>query len=434
MPPSSQIGRSFYDRARPLPLLATSGVLLAAVATAIAVTPEQPIRSQMVTEQLTFQNSAVLDNSDQIFLSETRIESGDTLQQLLKRLNAADLDAVAFLRNSPEAMPLRQEFAAGRSVFAQTSSQGKLLSLQFPLGDKERMLFISRTNNGTLTGTIVRSQTETHTVTRSAQIESSLFAASDLAAIPDTIAIQMAEIFGSEIDFHRDLRKGDRFTVSYEVEYVDGRPLRTGKITAAEFVNDGQSHRAIWFEQDKDKGQYLSPEGKPIRKSFLRSPLEFSRVSSGFSRRFHPILKTWRAHQGVDYAAPTGTPVRATGNAIVQFAGSQKGYGNVVILRHDDKHSTVYAHLSRFAKNAKKGGRIAQGEVIGHVGQTGWATGPHLHYEFRINNTPVNPLTVKAASYQANLNPAQLKAFTERSKPTLAMLERLKQSDITHLE
>lgn len=434
MPPSSQIGRSFYDRARPLPLLATSGVLLAAVATAIAVTPEQPIRSQMVSEQLTFQNSAVLDNSDQIFLSETRIESGDTLQQLLKRLNAADLDAVAFLRNSPEAMPLRQEFAAGRSVFAQTSSQGKLLSLQFPLGDKERMLFISRTNNGTLTGTIVRSQTETHTVTRSAQIESSLFAASDLAAIPDTIAIQMAEIFGSEIDFHRDLRKGDRFTVSYEVEYVDGRPLRTGKITAAEFVNDGQSHRAIWFEQDKDKGQYLSPEGKPIRKSFLRSPLEFSRVSSGFSRRFHPILKTWRAHQGVDYAAPTGTPVRATGNAIVQFAGSQKGYGNVVILRHDDKHSTVYAHLSRFAKNAKKGGRIAQGEVIGHVGQTGWATGPHLHYEFRINNTPVNPLTVKAASYQANLNPAQLKAFTERSKPTLAMLERLKQSDITHLE
>lgn len=434
MPPSSQIGRSFYDRARPLPLLATSGVLLAAVATAIAVTPEQPIRSQMVTEQLTFQNSAVLDNSDQIFLSETRIESGDTLQQLLKRLNAADLDAVAFLRNSPEAMPLRQEFAAGRSVFAQTSSQGKLLSLQFPLGDKERMLFISRTNNGTLTGTIVRSQTETHTVTRSAQIESSLFAASDLAAIPDTIAIQMAEIFGSEIDFHRDLRKGDRFTVSYEVEYVDGRPLRTGKITAAEFVNDGQSHRAIWFEQDKDKGQYLSPEGKPIRKSFLRSPLEFSRVSSGFSRRFHPILKTWRAHQGVDYAAPTGTPVRATGNAIIQFAGSQKGYGNVVILRHDDKHSTVYAHLSRFAKNAKKGGRIAQGEVIGHVGQTGWATGPHLHYEFRINNTPVNPLTVKAASYQANLNPAQLKAFTERSKPTLAMLERLKQSDITHLE
>lgn len=388
----------------------------------------------MVSEQLTFQNSAVLDNSDQIFLSETRIESGDTLQQLLKRLNAADLDAVAFLRNSPEAMPLRQEFVAGRSVFAQTSSQGKLLSLQFPLGDKERMLFISRANNGTLTGTTVRSQTETHTITRSAQIESSLFAASDLAAIPDTIAIQMAEIFGSEIDFHRDLRKGDRFTVSYEVEYVDGRPLRTGKITAAEFVNDGQSHRAIWFEQDKDKGQYLSPEGKPIRKSFLRSPLEFSRVSSGFSRRFHPILKTWRAHQGVDYAAPTGTPVRATGNAIVQFAGSQKGYGNVVILRHDDKHSTVYAHLSRFAKNAKKGGRIAQGEVIGHVGQTGWATGPHLHYEFRINNTPVNPLTVKAASYQANLNPAQLKAFTERSKPTLAMLERLKQSDITHLE
>lgn len=434
MPPSSQIGRSFYDRVRPLPLLATSGVLLAAVATAVAVTPEQPIRAQMVTEQLTFQNSAVLDNSDQIFLSETRIESGDTLQQLLKRLNAADLDAVAFLRNSPEATQLRQEFVAGRSVFAQTSNQGKLLSLQFPLGDKERMLFISRGNNDTLTGTIVSSQTETHTVTRSAQIESSLFAASDLAAIPDTIAIQMAEIFGSEIDFHRDLRKGDRFTVSYEVEYVDGRPLRTGKITAAEFINEGRSHRAIWFEQDKDKGQYLSPEGKPIRKSFLRSPLEFSRVSSGFSRRFHPILKTWRAHQGVDYAAPTGTPVRATGNAIVQFAGNQNGYGNVVILRHDDKHSTVYAHLSRFAKNAKKGGRIAQGEVIGHVGQTGWATGPHLHYEFRINNTPVNPLTVKAASYQANLNPAQLKAFAERSKPALAMLERLKQSDITYLE
>ena len=212
---------------------------------------------------------------------------------------------------------------------------------------------------------------------------------------PDAIAIQIAEIFSSHIDFHRDLRRGDRFAVVYEGLYHGSELVRTGRILAAEFVNRGKSLQAIWFASGDGRGGYYTPDGNSLRKAFLRSPLEFSRISSGFTRaRFHPILKKWTAHRGIDYAAPTGTRVRTTGDGVVRFAGRKGGYGNLVIVQHANKYSTYYAHLSKFVHSVHKGARVAQGDFIGYVGQTGLATGPHLHYEFRIDGVQRDPLKV----------------------------------------
>lgn len=419
---------------RPIQLLVLGAGLAAVFATAIAVAPgNDGVLRQTVVETLEITTPLVLDNTAQTFFSEASIQRGDTMQRLLGRLNIVDAEAATFLRTSPQTSVMRKEFIAGRSVSASSTGDGKLLSLYFPLGDKETALTVKHTGTE-LTAETVAERPEIHIETKTARIDSSLFGATDSAGIPDGVAMQMAEIFGSEIDFHRDLRKGDRFTVSYEMRYLRGQPTRSGKIMAAEFINDSQTHRAVWFDQGDDQGEYLTPEGKPVKKAFLRSPLEFSRISSGFSQRFHPILKTWRAHRGVDYAAPTGTSIRATANASVDFVGTQRGYGNTVILKHDNKHTTLYAHLSKFRSGLRKGERVKQGDTIGYVGQTGWATGPHLHYEFRINNQPVNPLSAKLPISTASLDARQLALFRQQSAARLTPLERLNESSIAYLE
>ena len=232
----------------------------------------------------------------------------------------------------------------------------------------------------------------------------------------------MADVFAGDIDFYHDLRRGDRFTVVYEMRYVDGEPVGRGPIVAAEFDNRGRSIRAFLWRGDDGSENYYTDDGAPMRKAFLRSPMEFSRVTSGFSNaRFHPILQTWRAHKGVDYAAPAGTPVRATGNAKVVFAGTQNGYGNVIQLQHNGAFPTLYAHLSRFAPQVRTGARVTQGDVIGYVGQTGWATGPHLHYEFRVGGEQRDPLTVALPTGEP-LAPAHRHAFAERIAPAAAQL------------
>lgn len=419
---------------RPLLFTLLGGSLVAVFATALAVAPASDnIPRQTVIETLPSPTPDILDNAQHTFFSETVIQRGDTLQRLLSRLNIEDSDAVSFLRNAPDTAAIRQEFIAGRRVSASASGDGRLVQLHFPLHSRDSVLAVKRTGDH-FEAKLVADRYETHLTSKSAQIEYSLFGATDAAGIPDAIAIQLAEIFSSEIDFHKDLRKGDRFTVTYEMRYQEGQPTRSGRIVAAEFVNAGRAHRALWHDQGENQGSYLTPDGKPVQKAFLRSPLEFSRISSGFSRRFHPILKTWRAHQGVDYAAPTGTPIRATATATVDFVGTQRGYGNVIILRHDDKHTTLYAHLSRFNKGIRKGKRVNQGETIGHVGQTGWATGPHLHYEFRINNKPVNPLSAKIPVLAASLSPTELNAFKSANLANLALLERMHQSEIVYME
>ena len=339
-----------------------------------------------------------------------------------------------YLQSSREAAPIFRQLSPGKNITARVGPVGELESLIFPLnGGTDRALLIEPAAD-TFKVTEQALQFDTQVVMKTAEIRYSLFGATDAAGIPDTVATGLADIFGGDIDFHRDLRKGDRFSVVFESITHHGRMVRSGRILAAEFVNNGKTFSAIWFESSPGQGGYYTAEGKNIRKAFLRSPLEFSRVTSGFTTaRFHPVLQKWRAHKGTDYGAPVGTRVKATGDGIVDFVGTQGGYGKVVILRHQGRYTTLYGHLSGFASGLKKGGRISQGDVIGFVGATGLASGPHLHYEFRINDVHQNPLSV-ALPTAPPLAPEQLARFREITQPQLARIELIRDSSLALLD
>jgi len=355
---------------------------------------------------------------------EDHIRRGDTIGSVLARLGVDDPAALLFLRTNPSARPLYQ-LRPGKPLSVETDGEGRLISLRFVTGDGER-LTIAR-HGDELAAQTTAAPVEIRWEMAAGEIRSSLFGAADAAGLPDSVTLQMADVFAGDIDFYQDLRRGDRFSVVYEMRYIDGEPVGAGRIVAAEFDNRGRAIRALLWRGDDGREDYFTDDGAPLRKAFLRSPMEFSRVTSGFSNaRFHPIMQDWRAHKGVDYAAPTGTPVRATGNAKVTFAGKQNGYGNVIELRHQGAFSTLYAHLSRLAPQVRTGARVAQGEVIGYVGQTGWATGPHLHYEFRVGGEQRNPLTVALPSSEP-LAPAHRLAFAERAAPAAAQLALARQ-------
>jgi murein DD-endopeptidase MepM/ murein hydrolase activator NlpD len=357
-----------------------------------------------------------------LYRSETT-RSSDTADSLLKRLGIDDAAAAAFLRTDPTA---RQTLLgrAGRNVSAEASDGNALLSLkarwttddsgQFKrlVVEKTAQGFASRVEMGTLTASERLS---------SGTIRSSLYAATDDANIPDAVATQLAEIFSGDIDFHRALRKGDRFSVVYEALEADGEPMRSGRVLSAEFVNNGKTYQAMWFvnptaDGSNSKGSYYTLDGQSLRRAYLASPVAFTRITSGFKMRFHPILKQWRAHLGVDYAAPMGTPVRTVGDGVVDFAGVQNGYGNVVKIKHRGNQSTVYAHLSHI--NVRKGQSVSQGDSIGNVGATGWATGPHLHFEFRINDVYQDPSVVAHQNESVPLSTAARAVF-ERQAATM---------------
>ncbi|MBI2295295.1 MAG: M23 family metallopeptidase, partial [Betaproteobacteria bacterium] len=350
---------------------------------------------------------------------------------LLARLGADDPDAVDFLRTARTARAFYQ-LVPGRAVRARTTADGRLLALRYQ--NAGNVLSVERDGDGFKVSE-QPAQLERRVLMASGEIRSSLFAATDAANLSDTIAIQITDIFSTDIDFHRDLRRGDRFSVVYEAYYDQGEPVRPGRVLAAEFINQGRFYRAVWFQYAEGQGGYYTPHGKNIRKAFLRSPIEFSRVTSGFSNsRYHPILQRWRAHKGVDYGAPAGTRIRATGDGVVEFAGRHPGgYGNVVVLRHPSKYTTWYGHLSGFAKGLRKGARVAQGEVIGYVGATGLATGPHLHYEFRINGVHQNPLRVVLPSAPP-ITPEQKPAFEAAAAPLAQQLTLLRSTNLARLD
>ena len=336
-----------------------------------------------------------------LFRSE-QVRSSDTPESLLQRLGVADPAAAAFMRSDT---PVRQNVLGrtGRIVSAETTDDHRLVRLTVrwvpdDSGDFRRLV-VERA------GDKFSSRIETARLTTSSRlaggiIHSSLFAATDASNIPDSVAVQVAELFSGNIDFRRALRKGDRFSVVYETREADGEPLASGRVLSAEFVNNGKKHEAIWFQEPgAAKGAYYTLDGESMRRAYLTSPVEFSRVTSGFKMRMHPILKTWRAHLGTDFAAPTGTPVRTVGDGVVEFAGVQNGFGNVVFVKHRNQHVTVYAHLSRI--DVRQGQSVEQGETLGAVGATGWATGPHLHFEFRVNGVHQDPQTIVAQSEAA---------------------------------
>lgn len=319
----------------------------------------------------------------------------DTVQSLLQRLGVNDAEAQQFLRrNSTAAELLRGR--AGKLVRAETDDNQQLIRLTARWivndnADHYQRLVIERQADG-FEARIEQSEFTSSVRLSSGVIRSSLFAATDAARLPDSIASQLADLFSADIDFRRDLRAGDTFSVVYEALEADGELLRYGRLLSAEFVNKGKTHQVLWFEEPGKKGAYYTFDGESTRRAFLASPLAFSRISSGYGMRFHPVHGGRRPHLGVDYAAPTGTPVRTVGDGTVQFAGWQRGYGNVVFIQHRQDKVTVYAHLHRI--DVRRGQRVEQGDLIGQVGCTGVCTGPHLHFEYRVRGEHRDPLII----------------------------------------
>jgi murein DD-endopeptidase MepM/ murein hydrolase activator NlpD len=322
---------------------------------------------------------------------EVVVNRNDTMDRLFRRfeLNLADL---ATLRGLPE-MRSQLDMLKPGELLKLMHRGGELVGLERKLSDSET-LKVTRDANG-FSSDVLENPLEFHTRTASAVIQNSLFQAAADADLDDRVAFELADIFQYDIDFVLDIQSGDRFTVVYEDVLQDGERLRTGNILAAKFVNEGREYRAVRYVDAQGHAEYYTPDGKSLRKAFIRAPVQFSRVSSRFNpSRRHPVLNTIRAHKGVDYAAPVGTPVRAAGDGRVKFIGRQGGYGNVVELEHGSGVVTVYGHLSRFASGLRRGERVGLGEVIAYVGMTGLATGPHLHYEYRIRGVHKNPQTV----------------------------------------
>lgn len=310
-------------------------------------------------------------------------------------------------------------------------------TLRFALDDDNRLqqlvlerspissLEIKRTENGFESREISR-PVEKRYATAAGIIESSLFLDGQKAGLTDAQIMELAQIFGWDIDFALELREGDQFHVIYEEQYLDGEKLKNGPILAAEFINRGNLYKAVRYTDKDGDTAYYDTDGNAKRRAFIRTPVKFGRISSRFSRkRWHPVLKRWRSHKGVDYAAPKGTPVKATGNGKVVFRGKKGGYGNVIFLRHGGKYTTVYGHLSRFAKGLKKGKAVKQGQIIGYVGSTGLATGPHLHYEFRVHGKHQNPLTIKLPK-SIRLPKSELARFKKITAPVVAQLDELR--------
>ena len=362
-----------------------------------------------------------------LYFQEDRIQRSDTPAALFERFGAAENDAET-LGRSLRSFRLPRP---GTAIQASVSEEGKVQALRF-LSDRDMLVSIDRFGDA-LAVSERRADFARGIEMRSGEIQSSLFAATDAAGIADNVAIQIADIFSGEIDFHRDLRRGDRFAVVFETVYFNGRALKSERVLAAEFINRGKTYRAVWFQDAGGKSGYFTPEGKNLRKAFLRSPLEFSRVTSRFGMRHHPILGQWRAHNGVDYAAPIGTRVKATGDGLVEFAGQRSSYGNLIVLRHHGGYSTYYAHLKGFARGLRAGVRVAQGDMIGYVGRTGWATGPHLHYEFLAHNRNRNPLTMAFPAAEP-VSEQQLAAFREASARLATHLDLLKNGNLALLE
>jgi murein DD-endopeptidase MepM/ murein hydrolase activator NlpD len=348
----------------------------------------------------------------------------DTPESLLRRLGLVDSAAAAFIRKNPEA---RQALLnrSGRNVSVEANEQQQLLTLttRWLKSDNDsqfQRMVITRSNQNTFS---VR--TDTAPLTASVRmaggtVASSLYAASDEARLPDTVTRQLADVFSGQIDFHRALRKGAVFSVVYETLEAEGEPLRTGRLLSAEITNDKKTYDAIWFQEPGQKGAYYTMKGDSLRRAFLASPVPYSRLTSGFGTRFHPILQTQRAHTGVDYAAPTGTSVISVADGVVTDSSYQGAYGNMVVVQHNARQSTVYAHLSRM--NVKRGQAIKQGDVIGAVGTTGLSTGPHLHFEFRIGGRHVDPLTLAQQGSAEPISAAVRPQFNQRAQVARSQL------------
>lgn len=400
--------------------LVSTSLLGVVAATAVVPGTPPPIARESVIERLTPDVQPVA-SSGLPFVFDERVRPGDTIQTIFRRLGINDQDAMDFLTNDEQGKQVLRQLRAGRSVLATVDEDGKIHSLNLPVAKGGSRFTIERSAAGITARGEEVAAVDTHIEMRTGTIRQTLFGATDSAGVPDAVATKLAEIFGTEIDFSSDLREGDQFSVIYETVFDQGIPVGSGRILAAEFVNKGKAYTVVLHRDASGSEAYYTPDGRGLNQAFLRYPLEFSRISSTFGRRLHPIHRSWRSHNGVDFAAGTGTPVKAASDGVISFAGSQSGYGNIVIIRHRDRYETAYAHLKGFAPGLNKGDRVSQGELIGYVGSTGWATGPHLHYEIRINGAAQDPMKIALPT----VKPLEKNALAAFKSETTPMLDRL---------
>lgn len=349
---------------------------------------------------------------------DVTVKPGDSLSEIFRRVGLDPGVLHAVLNSGPEARQLKRLLPGETLRF--DIQAGQLQRLDYAM-DPLRTLAITQRESGYASAMVVEAP-EIRVAQASGVIESSLYASGLSSGFSEPLIMQLAGIFGWDIDFALDIRAGDRFSVLFEERYANGERLGSGDILAAEFINDGRKFQAVKYTDPSGHSDYYSPEGASMRKAFLRSPVDFRRISSRFAReRYHPVLGVKRPHRGVDYAAAIGTPVKAAGDGKIVFVGSKGGYGRTIIVQHGGTYSTLYGHLSRYNKSARVGGRVRQGQTIGYVGKTGVATGPHLHYEFRVNGVHRNPLTVKLP----NASPIQVAYKADFEDHATGILARL---------
>lgn len=368
----------------------------------------------------------IIDDANNLVPKQWReftVKSGDNLARLFKRANIKPQQLDELMKSGDEVKKLTRIFPKD-IIRILTDNEGNLQALRYDI-DHKSYLMVER-EQGTLVAKTYNHQIDTRQTHASGKIESSLFLAAKESGISQNIIMELAGIFGWDIDFVLDIRKGDTFSVLYEELYRNGEKISDGNILAAEFINDGKAYRAVRYTNPQtNESEYYTPDGKSMRKAFLRTPVNFSRISSRFTTgRYHPVLHKVRAHKGVDYAAKSGTPIYAAGDGKVIFKGKKGGYGKVMIVQHGSKYTTLYAHLKTYNRKLKVGSKVKQGQTIAYVGMTGLATGPHLHYEFRVNGTHRNPLTVRLP--ESNPVPKRYMAdFELTTTPVLAQLDLL---------
>jgi murein DD-endopeptidase MepM/ murein hydrolase activator NlpD len=409
--------------------------------TAFGIAPMAPdvnkLPKRLVTENVTpdgiqSQLDALAEHDLKLYRTELT-KLSDTADSLLKRLGVTDLHAAEFLRTDSKAQKLL-EGRAGKMVRVQTDSNGQLTELiarYAPAAQELNATHFTRLSIKRLSVSQLVSTAEVVPLTAqvrigSGTIRTSIFAATDQVRMPDNMVTQLADVFANELDLNAGLRKGATFSVLYEALTADGEavtwaPATSGRVLAAEIVNNGRTHSAVWFKDSVGKGAYYSLEGQSKKRAFLPNPLEFSRVTSGFAMRVHPITRDWKQHKGVDFGAPMGTPIRAVGDGVVEFAGRQSGYGNVVELSHSGQRSTLYAHMNTVG--VKQGERVEQGQYIGEVGATGWATGPHLHFEFKVSGIQQDPAVLVAAADSVPLTSAARVEFAQIARTLKGQLD-----------
>ena len=348
------------------------------------------------------------------------VQSGDNLSLIFKRAGLNDRDIYELFSDAKDAKDLRNIRPGQKISFLVENN--KLQGLTYVISKLDSVEF-ARTTKG-FNSKEISLEPDIKTAFREATIDSSLYMAAKRAGISGSLTMELANIFGWDIDFALDIHKGDTFKVMYEEQHLDGKKIGTGKILAAEFTNGGKTFQAVRYMDKDGVGRYYTPDGRGMHKAFLRTPIEFARISSHFSlSRKHPVLHIIRAHKGTDYAAKKGTPIRATGSGKIAFAGRRGGYGNCVVINHGQGYETLYGHMNAFAKGMRSGSRVSQGDIIGYVGMTGLASGPHLHYEFHMNGQVRNPVTVPLPKAMG-VDKTEMAAFMSSTKPLIAKLDQ----------